>query len=215
MDTTGLHAAYRRGDLTAVRTALGDPPNFPNCRGPRGMGEIILEYAIYWSPLPFVRTLLELGADANYGEHAGFPSLIAALSASRGDRAELIRLLLSFGADIEQRGVNDYTPLHWAAANNDPAMIELLLAEGADADRADQCRRIRDAARGGRAPGPRSKPPRRSAPSRRIEAQVSSAGAKNAKVRTSMLSRGAASAGAVGSANAVCAEKRARRASES
>jgi len=132
MDTMGLHAAYRRGDLTAVRTALGNPPNFPNCRGPRGMGEIILEYAIYWSPLDFVRTLLELGADPNYGEHAGFPSVIAALSASRADRPELVRLLLSFGADIEQRGVNDYTPLHWAAANNDVPMVELLLAEGAD-----------------------------------------------------------------------------------
>lgn len=132
IDTTSLHEAYRRGDLAAVRAELGDPPDFPNCRGPRGMGEIILEYAIYWSPLPFIRTLLELGADPNYGDHAGFPSLIAALCADRPDRAEAIALLLSFGADIGQRGVNDYTPLHWAAAANDLAMIDLLLAHGAD-----------------------------------------------------------------------------------
>jgi len=132
IDAIGLHEAYRRGDLAAVRAALGDPPDFPNCRGPRGMGENILEYAIYWSPLPFVRTLLELGADPNYGDHAGFPSLIAALCANRSDRAELLALLLSHGADIGQRGVNDYTPLHWAAAADDAVMIELLLAHGAD-----------------------------------------------------------------------------------
>jgi ankyrin repeat protein len=131
-DAIGLHEAYKRGDLAAVRAALGDPPDFPNCRGPRGMGENILEYAIYWSPLPFVRTLLELGADPNYGDHAGFPSLIAALSTSRPDRAELVALLLSHGADTGQRGVNDYTPLHCAAATDDAAMIELLLAHGAD-----------------------------------------------------------------------------------
>lgn len=40
----------------------------------------MLEYALYHSPLAFIRTLLDLGADPNYGDHAGFPSLIAALT---------------------------------------------------------------------------------------------------------------------------------------
>ncbi len=70
-----IHAAYQRGDLDALRSLLGAPADFPNCRGPVGVGEIILEYAIYHSPLPFIRQLLELGADPNYGDHAGFPSL--------------------------------------------------------------------------------------------------------------------------------------------
>jgi len=43
-----------------------------------------------------------------------------------------VELLLSRGADIQQRGVNDYTPLHYAAARNDAKLIELLLARGAD-----------------------------------------------------------------------------------
>lgn len=127
-----IHEAYRRGDLAALKTLLGDPPDFPNCSGPRGMGEIILEYAIYWSPLAFIRTLLELGADVNYGNPAGFPSLIAALSTEREDMLQLLALLLSFGADLRQRGNNDYTPLHYAAALDDPQAIELLLAHGAD-----------------------------------------------------------------------------------
>ena len=82
-----------------------------------GGGEIILEYAIYHSPLAFIRRLLELGADPNYGDHAGFPSLIAALSCgARKDRDEILELLLANGADIQQRGMNDYTPLHTALA---------------------------------------------------------------------------------------------------
>ena len=131
-DAIAIHEAFKRGDLEALRTLLGNPPDFPNCRGPRGVGEIILEYAIYWSPLTFVRKLLELGADANYQDHAGFPSLIAALSTERSDKHDMIKLLLSFGASLEQRGVNDYTPLHYAASLDDPHAIEILIRHGAD-----------------------------------------------------------------------------------
>ena len=111
---------------------LGDPPDFPNCGGPAGIGEIILEYAIYHSPLPFIRSLLAQGADPDYRTHAGFPSLIAALSSARPDRYEIVRLLLAFGADIQARGLNDWTPLHHAAAHDDLEGIQLLLAHGAD-----------------------------------------------------------------------------------
>lgn len=138
-----IHDAYKRGDLEALKTLLGNPPDFPNCQGPPGMGEIILEYAIYHSPLFFIRELLELGADPNYGDHAGFPSLIATLSSSdRPDMYEILELLLSFGADIQQRGHNDYTPLHYAAGMEDVRAMELLLAHGADLNartRIDDC----------------------------------------------------------------------------
>lgn len=132
-ESLAIHDAYKRGDLEALKTLLGDPPDFPNCRGLCGVGEIILEYAIYHSPLSFIRKLLELGADPNYGDHAGFPSLIAALSCSdRPDRYQILELLLAFGADIQQRGHNDYTPLHYAADLQDIRAMELLLAHGAD-----------------------------------------------------------------------------------
>jgi len=138
-----LHKAYKNGDLAAVKAGLGDPPDFPNCRGPAGVGEIVLEYAIYHSPLAFIRTLLELGADPNYGDHAGFPSLIAALTcADREDMYEILELLLTHGADIQQRGFNDYTPLHWAVAERNIEAIEFLLSHGADPNartRIDEC----------------------------------------------------------------------------
>ena len=137
-----IHGAYKRGDLEALKTLLDNPSNFPNCQGPPGVGEIILEYAIYHSPFSFIRKLLELGADPNYSDHAGFPSLIATLRADRPDRYEILELLLSFGADIQQHGHNDYTPLHYAASLQDVLAMELLLAHGADLNartRIDDC----------------------------------------------------------------------------
>lgn len=149
-----LHNAYVRGDIEAIRALMGEPDDFPNSRGPMAVGEIVLEYAIYWSPFAAIKRLLEMGANPNYGaaggaadglSHAGFPSLIAALSAQRRteeDKLAIIELLLAFGADIQQRGHNDWTPLHWAAANNQPDAVALLLKHGADPQartRIDEC----------------------------------------------------------------------------
>jgi ankyrin repeat protein len=99
-----------------------------------------LEYAIYHSPLPFIHTLLQIGADPNPKDRAGFPPLIAALSCTRPqpgapgrpDVAEIIKLLLAFGADSNQRGINDYTPLHMAVSERSLVAVQLLLEAGAD-----------------------------------------------------------------------------------
>ena len=45
---------------------------------------------------------------------------------------EIIQLLLSFGADPNQRGLNDYTPLHMAVAERNLRAVEILLDGGAD-----------------------------------------------------------------------------------
>ena len=117
--------AYRAGDLDALLEACGDPPDFPNAQHPHELGlGYPLEYAIYWSPLPFIRTLLEHGADPNYDDGAGFPSLMATLSTQRPDKLDVVRLLLSFGASVAQRGLNDWTPLHYAANLDDADAVE-------------------------------------------------------------------------------------------
>jgi ankyrin repeat protein len=116
-----------------------------------------LEYAIYHSPLPFIRTLLEIGANPNPSDHAGFPPLIAALSCSqpsagapaRPEVIDILGLLLSFGADPNQRGINDYTPLHMAVAERNAAAVKLLLEAGANPrlrTRIDDCETPREMA---------------------------------------------------------------------
>jgi ankyrin repeat protein len=134
-----VDAALRAGDLAGLRAAIEDAGEFPNYSGLLAIGSC-LEYAIYHSPVPFIRELLEAGADPNPTDHAGFPPIIAALSCTwpvpgttgRQDVHEIIELLLAYGSDPNQRGHNDYTPLHCAAGTGDVRAIEILLAGGAD-----------------------------------------------------------------------------------
>jgi ankyrin repeat protein len=144
-----IDAAFRAGDLTALLAAVEDPGSVPNGPMPLTIGPC-LEYAIYHSPLSFIRALLEIGADPNPVDPMGFPPLIAALSCShphpgapgRPDVAEILALLLAFGADPNQRGHNDYTPLHMAVSERHRTAVEILLAAGADASlrtRIDEC----------------------------------------------------------------------------
>ena len=151
-----IDAAFRMGDLAALRAAVDDPASVPNGLMPLTIGSC-LEYAIYHSPLPFIRTLLEIGADPNPADNAGFPPLIAALSCSRprpgspgrSDVLEILKLLLAFKSDPNQRGINDYTPLHMAVSEHNLGAIELLLQSSADPrlrTRIDDCETPREMA---------------------------------------------------------------------
>lgn len=134
-----IDRAFKSGDLEALRAAVEDPALVPNGYLGLGIGSCLV-YAVYHSPLAFVRQLLESGANPNEPVDDGFPPIIAALSCARAepgagrrtDVDDILRLLLSFGADPNQRGVNDYTPLHMAVAEGNISAIRILLDGGAD-----------------------------------------------------------------------------------
>jgi ankyrin repeat protein len=151
-----IDAAFHEGDLDALRAAVDDPTAVPNGRMPDAIGSCLV-YAIYHSPLAFIRTLLEVGADPNAPVNDGFPALIAALSctgtaagaAARSDVDDILRLLLSFGANPNQRGINDYTPLHMAVGEKNALAVQTLLDGGADSElrtRIDACETPREMA---------------------------------------------------------------------
>jgi ankyrin repeat protein len=129
-----LTLAYRAGDLAGVKAVLGWPEHFPNSPQPFELasGDRPLVTAINLSPLRFVRQLLDLGADPNYEALDGFPSLFAAIDADRPDRLEVLTLLLQHGARADMRGLNDWTPLHYAVARRNLEAVRLLLERGAD-----------------------------------------------------------------------------------
>ena len=144
-----IDEAFHNGDLDALRAAVDDPSVVPNGRMPHTIGSCLV-YAIYHSPLAFVRRLLEIGADPNAPAEDAFPPLIAALTCTREvpgatrrtDVDDILRLLLSCGADPNQRGVNDYTPLHMAVAERNLLAVQILLDGGADPElrtRIDEC----------------------------------------------------------------------------
>ncbi len=144
-----IDEAFRRGDLDLLRAAVDDPSLVPNGRMPVAIGSC-LTYAIYHSPLAFIRTLLTMGADPNAVAEDGFPPVIAALTCSRGasgrasraDVSDVLRLLLEYGADPDQRGINDGTALHTAVAERNLLAVQILLDAGAHPDlrtRIDEC----------------------------------------------------------------------------
>jgi uncharacterized protein len=135
--------AFKAGNFDGLGLALGGSPRWFDEAMPSelGLGHP-LEYAIYWSPVDFIRRLIEAGSGPDYSHHAGFPSIIAALSTNRQDKQEIMRLLLESGAHPDMRGHNDWTPLHYAASIRDVEAIRLLLAAGADPSlrtRIDNC----------------------------------------------------------------------------
>jgi hypothetical protein len=141
--------AFRKGDLDALRAAVDDPAAVPGGRMHDAIGSCLV-YAISHSPLAFIRTLLEIGANPNAPVDDGFPPLIATLSCTREapgatrrtDVDDIVRLLLSFGADPNQRGINNYTPLHMAVAERNPFAAQILVDGGADPElrtRIDEC----------------------------------------------------------------------------
>ncbi|MEN6586890.1 MAG: ankyrin repeat domain-containing protein [Sulfuricella sp.] len=52
-------------------------------------------------------------------------------SPARQEVLEILALLLAFKADPDQRGINDYTPLHMAVSERNQQAVELLLDAGA------------------------------------------------------------------------------------
>jgi hypothetical protein len=144
-----IEDAFYAGDLDALRAAVDDPSTIPNGPMPLTVGSCLV-HAIYHSPIAFIRTLLEIGGDPNAPVDDGFPTLIAALSCTRHvpgskprtDVDDILKLLLSFGADPNQRGINDYTPLHMAVAEGNALAVQILLDGGADPElrtRIDDC----------------------------------------------------------------------------
>jgi ankyrin repeat protein len=83
-------------------------------------------------PAETVEELLELGADPNFEALDGFPALVGVILSERDDKPVVFALLLHAGADVDRRGLNDWTPLHAAAAQDDPELVGDLLRAGAD-----------------------------------------------------------------------------------
>jgi ankyrin repeat protein len=129
-----LREAYRSGDMAEVKAVLGWPEAFPNSPQPMDLaaGDWPLVTAINLGPLRFIRQLLDLGADPNFDALDGFPSLFVAIDARRPDLREVFELLLHYGARTNQRGINDWTPLHYAVARRNLPVVKLLLSHGAD-----------------------------------------------------------------------------------
>jgi ankyrin repeat protein len=98
-----------------------------------GGGRTPLMWAAFLGDEASARLLLKRGAKVNEFTVGGS----ALTHAAWGGQVEMAKLLLEAGAEVNQRDlVANYTPLHWAASaeRSSPALVEFLLAHGADAN---------------------------------------------------------------------------------
>lgn len=122
-------AAYR-GDGAKVDQILARAPGAANYSDPK-TGMTVVELAIIGQHFAIAKTLLEHGADANATDKMGMNPFAHAVR--KGDMPA-VQLLLDHGARI--KGVcfmkERVTPVMIAAIMGDRAMVEHLLALGAD-----------------------------------------------------------------------------------
>lgn len=81
-----------------------------------------------------VRWMLARGVELSFWDAEGRTVLEACLESDRPDRLQLFRDLIAAGANLDDRGMNGWTPLHLAAVRNDLDAIAIPLDAGADAE---------------------------------------------------------------------------------
>jgi ankyrin repeat protein len=79
-----------------------------------------------------VRWMLDRRVDLAFRDAEGFTPLHVALQRPRADRLDLLERLLATGAPVNLKGINDWTPAHMAAAQDDVDALRILVRHGAD-----------------------------------------------------------------------------------
>ena len=127
--TTPLHYAVFHDDVALVDSLLkaGAKASVANKYG----STPLLEAAVRGNPV-VIEKLVKAGADVNAGNGDGQTAL---LILSRTSNVEAAKFLISHGANVNvTEHWHDQTPLMWAAAESQPAMVKMLLDHGAKVD---------------------------------------------------------------------------------
>src|SRR5580704_15127002 len=125
--TDDLREAVRAGDTDRVRALLKQdvPLNVVD-----SLGGTALHDAVWEGEKSIVALLLQAGADVNacHAEAGSTPLHYAIITG----HTEIAAMLIDKGADVNARYSSGATSLHLAANRGSRAMVELLLAHGAD-----------------------------------------------------------------------------------
>lgn len=125
--STPLHWAVYEGDVEQTKELIraGADVNHSNNYGANAM-----QLAAEVANAEMLEVLLEAGADPDSPNPEGQTALMLV---ARTGNVEAAKLLLDAGATIDAReSWGEQTALMWASARNHPAMMDLLIREGAD-----------------------------------------------------------------------------------
>ena len=126
-----LTGALRGGDIEALEEAAAIMDDFPEGRDDFTGCRWIIN-AIDLGSVASIRWMLDQGVDLAFRGDDGSTPLLSALERGGEDRYEVLSLLIAHGAPLDQRGSNDWTPLHSAAAREDLEALRLLVDAGAN-----------------------------------------------------------------------------------
>ena len=88
--------------------------------------------AIDCGSLEGVKWVLSKDVDLSFCDDEGYTPILSAIDRELPHKHEILQLLINRGAPINKKGINDWTPLHMAAAREDIDALRVLVKNGAD-----------------------------------------------------------------------------------
>lgn len=79
-----------------------------------------------------IEWILSKTVDLSFRDQQGYTPILSAIDREKTDKYQVMQLLIDHGAPIDNKGINDWTPLHRAAAHEDIEALKLLVRNGAD-----------------------------------------------------------------------------------
>ncbi|KAL5340246.1 ankyrin repeat-containing domain protein [Aspergillus crustosus] len=147
---TALHWAIKNGqrqaveilsdeglNVNALNQEFESPLHYAACQGSKieardSAGDTPLLVAARSVNLGALKGLLTRAANPRALDNMDRNVLHLTITANKQDRAEALELLLSYGSEFRLCDADNMTPLHYAVAQGDCELIDLLLEAGAD-----------------------------------------------------------------------------------
>jgi ankyrin repeat protein len=131
VDEVSLFEASAVGKFDVVAYIIGTHPDGVNDYAPDGFTPLGL--ACYFGQAEVARYLVLKGADVNMPSNNGY-HVTPIHSAAAGNYTDIVRLLVTNGAQVNVKQQSGITPLHSAAQNGNTEVLILLLEHGANVD---------------------------------------------------------------------------------
>ena len=118
----------RSGKVNDLEELASLEDDFPQGKDPLVMRQWITN-AIDCGCKAAIEWMLQQEIEIVFCDDEGYTVLHSALERDRDDKYEII---VKFGADVNLKGINNWTPAHMAAARNDVKALKILVRYGAD-----------------------------------------------------------------------------------
>ncbi len=123
--------ALTEGDAEAWERLAEEIPSFPDGKD-SWLERHWITSAVDVGSAASVEWMVKREVPLHFRDDEGYTILHSCIDREENDRHELLELLLYAGADVNLKGINDWTPLHLAGARGDLEAIRILMENGAD-----------------------------------------------------------------------------------